>query len=172
MSKKRKRLFGLFRSFEGGEQLRNDAASAEKRSDHSYSITREYTVHRELHNGKPLAASDFCHSENGREKSSVQVESNRKIFRQKTNADELQDNKEFQLVDNRHPHIGGNIKVLWGMPGFQKYIQDLFLDTRGGTREGFASDVSVALFRLSSLHDELFPQKVRINKRWDDDWLI
>lgn len=64
---------------------------------------------------------------------------------------------QFKLIDQRFPHIGKQLKHLWGGPDFSAHIVYLLNDTRNGTRQGFPGDVALALFRLIQLHDHKFP---------------
>lgn len=70
----------------------------------------------------------------------------------------LADNENFRIVNERFPHIGKKLAGLWSSHDFSPFINELFRDTRGGTREGFPKDVSVALFRLMQDHDRLYPE--------------
>lgn len=69
----------------------------------------------------------------------------------------LAENDNFKIVDQRFPHIGKKLAGLWSSHDFSAFINELFQDTRGGTRQGFPKDVSVALFRLMQDHDRLYP---------------
>lgn len=70
----------------------------------------------------------------------------------------LAENENFRIVDARFPHIGKKLAGLWSSHDFSVFINELFRDTRGGTRQGFPKDVSVALFRLMQDHDRLYPE--------------
>ncbi|HXE40048.1 MAG TPA: hypothetical protein VN639_16395, partial [Azonexus sp.] len=69
----------------------------------------------------------------------------------------LAENDNFKIVDERFPHIGKKLAGLWSSHDFSVFINELFQDTRGGTRQGFPKEVSVALFRLMQDHDRLYP---------------
>jgi len=67
-------------------------------------------------------------------------------------------NENFKIVNERFPHIGKKLAGLWSSHDFSTFVNELFRDTRGGTRQGFPKDVSVALFRLMQDHDLLYPE--------------
>lgn len=70
----------------------------------------------------------------------------------------LAENENFKMVNERFPHIGKKLAGLWSSHDFSPFINELFSDTRGGTRQGFPKEVSVALFRLMQDHDRLYPE--------------
>ena len=74
---------------------------------------------------------------------------------------ELDGSEDFKVVDQRHPHIGKRLKDAWGSCLFSPFINELFRDSRGGTRQGFSREVSGALFRLQQAHDQHFPETIR-----------
>ena len=69
---------------------------------------------------------------------------------------ELLKDSNFLIVNNRFPHIGSKIELLWGYPEFKPFMFKLITDTRDGTRQGFPSAVSSALFQLLSIHNEYY----------------
>jgi hypothetical protein len=69
-------------------------------------------------------------------------------------------NENFKIVNERFPHIGKKLVGLWSSYAFSLFINELFQDTRGGTRQGFPKEISVALFRLMQDHDRLYPDVV------------
>lgn len=69
-------------------------------------------------------------------------------------------NENFKIVNERFPHIGKKLVGLWSTYAFSLFINELFQDTRGGTRKGFPKEISVALFRLMQDHDRLYPEVV------------
>lgn len=73
-------------------------------------------------------------------------------------ATELAGNENFPIVNERFPHIGEKLAVMWGSHVFSGFINGLFHDIRGGARKGFPKEISVALFRLMQEHDRLFPE--------------
>jgi hypothetical protein len=79
----------------------------------------------------------------------------------------ITDNKNYQLVNARFPHIGKKIKFLWGYPEFVTMMLKLQQDTRGGTRKGFPGEVLFALMALEEDHDLEFPHlKRQIVSNW------
>lgn len=73
----------------------------------------------------------------------------------------LEADDNFKIVIQCHPHIAKKLKDAWGSCIFSPFINELFRDSRGGTRQGFSKEVSAALFRLHQEHDRLFPETVR-----------
>ena len=73
----------------------------------------------------------------------------------------LEADANFRVISQCHPHIGKKLKDAWATCLFSPFINELFRDSRGGTRQGFAKEVSMALFRLQEEHDRLFPETVR-----------
>jgi hypothetical protein len=71
----------------------------------------------------------------------------------------LADNKLFELILRRHPHIGEKIRALWGSSQCDTFMNDLLNDTRDSARKGFSEEVALALFRLMQEHEEEFPDK-------------
>ena len=70
----------------------------------------------------------------------------------------LHENENFILVNKTFPHIGEKILWTWGHDECSKYLNSLFTDSRDGKRQGFPPEIAKALFKLASLHDELFPR--------------
>lgn len=66
-------------------------------------------------------------------------------------------NEDFVLINDKFPHIGKRIELMWGSNECAVYINSLLTDTRDGKRKGFPREVADALFRLSNLHDVEFP---------------
>ena len=48
--------------------------------------------------------------------------------------------------------IVDKIIILWGEPELEAYFNELLMDSRGGTRQGFPPDVASEIFRLSMYH--------------------
>jgi len=80
----------------------------------------------------------------------------------------IEDNKNFVVINEAFPHIGRKLKLFWGCPEFNTFMNDLQTDTRGGTRAGFPGPVLNALFMLGLEHEESFPQLVR---KQADQWI-
>ena len=79
----------------------------------------------------------------------------------------LADNELFKLIHERHPHIGEQIKALWGKSQCNTFMNDLFNDTRSAARKGFTEEVALALFRLMQEHEKEFPEKlVEVSDIW------
>jgi hypothetical protein len=59
-----------------------------------------------------------------------------------------------ELLDElkNFPHITSKIVALWGTVELHKYLEKLFSDTRGDTREGFPSTAARALLALTNMH--------------------
>ena len=133
-------------------------------------------VYRELHSGRPLTQRETGAEESEpAEAPSEDVTRQRKPERPRKGVSpghDLAKDRDFVLVNERFPHIGERIAALWGSAELGLYINELFLDTRGGTRQGFPAEISRALFRLSFRHDQLFPElpdSPEAGDAWEDD---
>ena len=81
----------------------------------------------------------------------------------------IEQNPFFRQVNAAFPHIGKNIRLLWGHPEFAMYMDKLMADTRNGSRKGFPDDVHDAMLRLLQQHDRDFPRKTEPPKdMWSD----
>ena len=80
----------------------------------------------------------------------------------------LADNENFLLVNEQFPHISHKLELLWGHKECADFLHSLFHDTRDGQRQGFPKPVASALFKLMTLHDELFPPKSLKTDIWAD----
>lgn len=69
-------------------------------------------------------------------------------------------NKNFILINQAFPHLGRKLKLFWGCPEFNRMMDELQTDTRGGSRAGFPGPVLNALFMLAMDHDTAFPHLV------------
>ncbi len=79
----------------------------------------------------------------------------------------LADNEQFKIINERHPHIGTQIKALWGQSQCNVFMNDLFNDTRGAARKGFTEEVALALFKLMQEHEKEHPDKlVEVKDIW------
>ena len=65
----------------------------------------------------------------------------------------LIDNKDYELIKEKHQHIAKKVEDFWGSQALHPYINNLFEDTREGHRHGFSQEISSALMRLLDLHD-------------------
>ena len=80
----------------------------------------------------------------------------------------IDNNKNFQIINEAFPHIGRKLKLFWGCPEFNTFIDELQTDTRGGTRTGFPGPVLNALFMLATDHDGVFPNLL---SEQTDQWI-
>ena len=74
----------------------------------------------------------------------------------------------YECVNNHFPRIGAAIKLFWGQPEFDPYVEKLLMDNRSEGRKGFPLDVVVALDNLLTRHHADFPDLVR---RGDAVWM-
>jgi len=79
----------------------------------------------------------------------------------------LEGSVDFQLIDQGFPHIGRRFRDSWGSSGFLEVMNELFHDTRGGTRRGFPLDALMALNALLELHRDHFPD-LHPTDMWDN----
>ncbi len=70
----------------------------------------------------------------------------------------IENNINFQVINQAYPHIGKKLDLFWGCPEFNATMEHLQTDTRGGTRAGFPGPVLNALFMLAMEHEEAFPK--------------
>lgn len=70
----------------------------------------------------------------------------------------LEENPNFLTINGRFPHIGRRLRASWGSRAFGDYLNDLFNDTRSGTRQGFPPEILMALFKIQCDHDQEYPQ--------------
>lgn len=54
------------------------------------------------------------------------------------------------------PRIIGKIIMLWGEPEAEAYFNELLMDSRGGTRQGFPPNIASEIFSLSMYHSQKF----------------
>lgn len=78
----------------------------------------------------------------------------------------LKYNDNFNLVNEKFPHIGKHITFLWGNKEFTGYMNKLFTDTRDGTRQGFPLEVASALLKLQMEHDIVYPEFANKPDKW------
>jgi ankyrin repeat protein len=91
------------------------------------------------------------------------------------------DEKVLQILNgnkSQYPHalerqfvrILNRIVELWDTPQIESYLQDLMLDTRGGTRQGFPKEVASDIFNLSRVYDNYVSQKTqpKSTDAWSD----
>ena len=78
--------------------------------------------------------------------------------------------EDFEVIQERHPHIGAKLEKFWGTADLNPYISELLHDTREGKRKGFSIDVVLALTSLRTVHHEEFPQfSTGLGGLWDDN---
>lgn len=78
----------------------------------------------------------------------------------------IDDFENFKLIDASFPHVGKKLKLFWGYPEFNAFMDDLQHDTRGGQRKGFSLSILLALHNLDSEHARTFPNLVRKSDIW------
>lgn len=76
----------------------------------------------------------------------------------------IKDTDDFKLVNESFPHVGKSLDLTWGSREFLNYTNRLFFDTRDGKRQGFPLPVLKALHKLCELHDQEFPEYVRVDE--------
>jgi len=79
----------------------------------------------------------------------------------------LEDNPDFNLIDESFPHLGKKLKLFWGHPEFVALMDDLQHDKTRGQRKGFPIDILLALNSLDSEHSHAFPKLARKTDVWD-----
>lgn len=62
-------------------------------------------------------------------------------------------------LERQFARILNKIIELWDTPQIEAYFNDLMMDTRGGTRQGFPKDVASDIFNLSNVYDAQKRQK-------------
>ena len=65
--------------------------------------------------------------------------------------------EKIPYLEYAHPHIAVRIKMMWGLPECDQYINKLLLPIRVG-REGFDEPSIQSLIALQELHSKLYPQ--------------
>ena len=81
----------------------------------------------------------------------------------------LSDNPHYIAVNQRFPHIGEKLQLLWGTPELPKYMNGLFQDTRDGQRRGFPFDILMSLQSLADVHKRAYPL---MEPRGDEIWVM
>jgi uncharacterized protein len=67
---------------------------------------------------------------------------------------EWQEDRYPHALEEKFPRILEKIMEMWGAPELDQYFNELMMDTRGGTRQGFPPDVASEIFSLSMVHSE------------------
>lgn len=62
---------------------------------------------------------------------------------------------EYQLLQDRFPHIARALLLMRGYPESAVYVARLLEDSRGGTRAGFPPEVLEALLSIQEAHQRL-----------------
>jgi hypothetical protein len=81
----------------------------------------------------------------------------------------IQNNPNFQLVNEKFPVIGNKIGVFWGHPEFVTLMIQLTENDGLKPRVGFPGDVMMALHELDGLHDIEFPH---LSKKGSGIWKL
>lgn len=55
-------------------------------------------------------------------------------------------------LDQQFPRIVNKIVILWGEPELEMYFNELLMDSRGGTRQGFPPEIASEIFNLNMYH--------------------
>ena len=72
-------------------------------------------------------------------------------------------------LEEKFPHVLNRIVELWNKKEIDDYFNDLLMDTRGGTRQGFPPEVASEIFALSIAHAKIREQKLlAADNPWDD----
>jgi hypothetical protein len=80
----------------------------------------------------------------------------------------IDNSSNFTVINEAFPHIGKKLKLFWGCPEFNAFIDELQTDTRGGTRAGFPGPVLNALFMLAMEHEVAYPNLI---SKQGDQWV-
>ena len=67
---------------------------------------------------------------------------------------DITSDENFQVIAERHPHISNKIEMLWGHVELRHYLNSLFMDARGGTRQGFEPHIAKSLFAIMCKLDD------------------
>lgn len=70
----------------------------------------------------------------------------------------LTDTEDYQLINDKYPHIGNKMALSWGFIEFNEYMSNLLLDDRDGKRTGFPYTDLQAIIRLIELHKLHYPE--------------
>ncbi len=72
-------------------------------------------------------------------------------------------------LEEKFPRVLNRIVELWDKKEIDDYFNDLLMDTRGGTRQGFPPEVASEIFALSIAHAKIREQKLlAAGNPWDD----
>ncbi len=70
-------------------------------------------------------------------------------------------------LEEKFPRVFNRIVELWDTKGIDDYFNDLLMDTRGGTRQGFPPEIASEIFALSIAHEKIRSQNRRTIP-WED----
>ncbi len=74
-----------------------------------------------------------------------------------------------EILEEKFPRILNRIVDLWDSREIEDYFNDLLMDTRGGTRQGFPPDVASEIFALSIAHENIRKQRRKTpDNPWDE----
>lgn len=64
--------------------------------------------------------------------------------------------KEYLHLEEKHPHVAREIRILWPLEHelLEKYIARIMTDTRNDTRQGFSLETTVCILRLLTEHSQ------------------
>ncbi len=65
------------------------------------------------------------------------------------------------IIDLNHKHLADKILLHWGYGEFYPFINKLVVNDQDRKRNGFSIDVMTELYKLSEIHERLFPKKSR-----------
>ena len=72
-------------------------------------------------------------------------------------------------LEEKYLRVFNRIIELWDSKEIDEYFNELLMDTRNGTRQGFPHDVASEIFALSVAHAKLREQKIKASGNpWDD----
>ncbi len=71
------------------------------------------------------------------------------------------------MLEEKFPRVFNKLLDLWETPHIEQYLQDLMVDKRGGTREGFPIEAAGEIIRLGNYLHALHNHGKKINA-WDD----
>lgn len=73
--------------------------------------------------------------------------------------------EDIEALKEKFPHVAFKIRMLWGAPQMNNYLQELLSDnSRNGTRKGFPLEIALLLMNLLEKHQRDYPEYVS-----DDD---
>lgn len=72
-------------------------------------------------------------------------------------------------LEEKYLRVLNRIVELWDSKEIDEYFNELMMDTRSGTRQGFPHDVASEIFALSMVHAKIREQKVNaLGNPWED----